>query len=143
MFFIKGFVENNSYFSEYKNNILMKTKQLIFASLAILIMSVTFGFTMNKPKTVVKAGTIKKSTRPPGPGILITAMAGSDYGGYHCAEVVSVFVASAENKIKTGTAIYTNSHLTNPWPNGIITNITTGNSYFVINGIIMGAATPC
>lgn len=126
-----------------KNNILMKTKQLIFAGLAILIVSVTFGFTMNKPKTLLKVGTIKKAVRPPGPGILITAMAGSNYGDYHCAEVVSVFVASAEHKIKTGTPIYTNSHLTTPWPNGIITNITTGNSYFVINGIIMGAATPC
>ena len=121
----------------------MKTKQLIFACLAILIMSVAFGFTMNKPKTLLKIGTSKKTVRPPGPGVPITAMTGSDYGGYNCAEVVTVFVTSAEHKIKTGTPIYTDSHLTTPWPNGIITNITTGNSYFVINGIIMGAATPC
>jgi hypothetical protein len=125
------------------NNILMKTKQLIFAGLAIFIMSVAFGFTMNKPKTFPKVGTIKKAVRPPGPGILITAMAGSDYGDYYCAEVVAVFVANSTDKIITGTPIFTNSHLTTPWPNGIITNITTGNSYFVINGIIMGAATPC
>ncbi|WP_431295058.1 hypothetical protein [Pedobacter sp. P26] len=38
----------------------MKTKQLIFAGLAILIMSVAFGFTTNKPKTILKVSIIKK-----------------------------------------------------------------------------------
>jgi hypothetical protein len=121
----------------------MKTKHLIFAGLAIFIMSIAFGFTIHKPKTLLKLNISKKAIRPPGPGFLITAMAGSDYGDYHCAEVVSVFVANSTDKIITGTPIFTNSHLTTPWPDGIITNVTTGKSYFVVNGIIMGTAIPC
>lgn len=121
----------------------MKTKHLFFAGLAIFIMSITFGFTIGKPKTLSKFSTTKKAVRPPGSGFLITAMAGSNYGDYHCAEVVSVFAAHSTDKIVTGTPIFTNSHLTTPWPDGIITNVTTGKSYFVVNGIIMGTAIPC
>ncbi len=64
----------------------------------------------------------------------------------NCGEEYTVFVASSSEEINTGTHIYGNPNCTVPAYDGVVTSLsgsTYGQTFYVVNSIVAGTASPC
>jgi hypothetical protein len=86
-----------------------------------------------------------RSSKPPGNGYALTVVAGDISPDHNCGTYFTVYVKNATDIITTGTAVYEDVQLTIPLNFTIISQsgATMGQTFYVVNGIVGGYATPC